>query len=119
MEIDDANYFSTPAPGVWVELGACRRAQVSPLCEWVSVFFPRPGFNSTDRALELCSGCVVRRECGEYALETNQHWGVWGGLTERQRFAVKRYRRQGLVHALDPVNSEGPPPGGSDGPSGG
>jgi WhiB family redox-sensing transcriptional regulator len=111
VEIDDAAYFSTPGPGEWVELGACRRAQVSPLDEWVSVFFPKPG-RAPDRAMELCAVCRVRLECGEYAIETNQHWGVWGGLTERQRFAVKRDRRRGVVHPLDPLHGEGPPSGG-------
>jgi WhiB family redox-sensing transcriptional regulator len=101
--IDDASYFSTPAPGRWVSEGACRESRSDDLAEWVSVFFPKPG-RVPDEALRLCAGCSVRVTCAEYALEHNQHWGVWGGLTERQRFAVKRSRRLGETHPLDPVN---------------
>lgn len=64
-------------------------------------FFPGAGQRPKE-ALLLCQGCVVRRECAEYALSHHQHWGVWGGLTERERFAVKRARRDGVLHPLDP-----------------
>jgi hypothetical protein len=110
VNIDDATYFQTPPPGEWAQEGACFIYQESPIDEWVSVFFPKPG-KPPEKALALCNCCVVRRECAEYALEQNQHWGVWGGLTERQRFAVKRQRRLGQVHPLDPRhNAEGPLP---------
>jgi WhiB family redox-sensing transcriptional regulator len=32
-------------------------------------------------------------ECGEYALETKQEYGVWGGLSERERRRILRRRR--------------------------
>lgn len=41
-----------------------------------------------EAARRICYSCPVQVECLSYCLETNQKWGVWGGLTESQR---KRY----------------------------
>ena len=41
-----------------------------------------------NRAKQLCAGCPVRTECLAEALE----WGVWGGMTERERRALLRKR---------------------------
>lgn len=92
---DDLVLFHTPPPGEWRFDGACRGMEKS-------LFYPPTGHRPT-QALVICRGCPVRKECAEYALEQNQHWGVWGGLTERQRFDVKRHRREGRVHPLDPT----------------
>ena len=91
---DDSSVFSTPAPGPWRWEGAC-------VGMGNEMWFPTIGQRPAE-AIEVCRGCLVRRECAEYALEHNQHWGVWGGLTERQRFDVKRHRRLGVEHPLDP-----------------
>jgi WhiB family redox-sensing transcriptional regulator len=40
------------------------------------------------QAKKLCAGCPVRQECLEYALENGERFGVWGGLSERQRRAL-------------------------------
>ncbi|HEX2240626.1 MAG TPA: WhiB family transcriptional regulator [Actinomycetota bacterium] len=45
-----------------------------------------------DRAKSICSGCDVRQECLEYALETKEPYGIWGGLTEIERKAYARGR---------------------------
>lgn len=87
--------YTIPFPGSWWRDGACRAMGNES-------FFPGAGQRPRE-ALLVCAECSVRRECAEYALEFNQHWGVWGGLTERQRFTVKRYRRDGLLHPLDPA----------------
>ena len=100
MRDDDLVLFNTPPPGDWADVGACARIGVS-------LFFPKAG-SRPSQALLICGGCVVRRDCAEYVLEQNQHWGVWGGLTERQRFAVKKARREGVVHPLDPVRFDSP-----------
>jgi WhiB family redox-sensing transcriptional regulator len=55
------------------------------------IFSPERGA-STREAKEVCSGCVVRDECLEYALITGQKFGVWGGLTERERRRIRRQR---------------------------
>lgn len=72
--------------GEWVKEAECRELPTE-------LFFPRSGRRPTV-ALGVCEKCVVRDECLEYALEFHQHWGVWGGMTERQRFAEKRRRRR-------------------------
>ena len=43
-----------------------------------------------DRAKEVCGECPVKTECLEYALETNQDSGIWGGLDEEQRRNIRR-----------------------------
>ena len=43
-----------------------------------------------DRAKEVCGVCPVKSECLEYALETNQDSGIWGGLDEEQRRNIRR-----------------------------
>ncbi len=40
-----------------------------------------------DRAKSICFTCEVREECLEYALETREPYGIWGGLTEVERRA--------------------------------
>ena len=45
-----------------------------------------------DRAKEVCGDCDVARDCLEFALETNQDSGIWGGLTEEERRVIRRRR---------------------------
>ena len=45
-----------------------------------------------NRAKQVCSECEVRGECLDFALETNQDAGVWGGLSEEERRAIRRQR---------------------------
>lgn len=44
------------------------------------------------RAKAVCSGCVVRTECLAHALDHRIEFGVWGGMTERERRALLRRR---------------------------
>ena len=55
------------------------------------LFFPERGA-STREAKEVCRGCVVREECLEYALSNGEKFGIWGGLSERERRRVRRQR---------------------------
>lgn len=55
------------------------------------LFFPERGA-STREAKEVCRGCVVRDECLEYALANGEKFGIWGGLSERERRKVRRSR---------------------------
>jgi WhiB family redox-sensing transcriptional regulator len=43
-----------------------------------------------NKAKQLCSGCPVRTECLAEALDHQIEWGVWGGMTERERRALLR-----------------------------
>lgn len=45
-----------------------------------------------NRAKALCLGCVVRTECLADALDHQVEFGVWGGMTERERRALLRRR---------------------------
>ena len=55
------------------------------------LFFPERGA-STKEAKEVCRGCVVREDCLEYALANGEKFGIWGGLSERERRRVRRAR---------------------------
>lgn len=52
-------------------------------------FFPEKG-GSTRQAKQICARCDVRAECLETALATDEHYGIWGGLSERERRRLKR-----------------------------
>jgi WhiB family transcriptional regulator, redox-sensing transcriptional regulator len=55
------------------------------------LFFPERGA-STREAKEVCRGCVVREDCLEYALVNAEKFGIWGGLSERERRKIRRRR---------------------------
>jgi WhiB family redox-sensing transcriptional regulator len=55
------------------------------------LFFPERGA-STREAKEVCRGCVVREDCLEYALSNSEKFGIWGGLSERERRRIRRAR---------------------------
>src|ERR671932_2883719 len=48
-----------------------------------------------NRAKQVCLGCPVRTECLADALDNRVEFGVWGGLTERERRALLRRRPNG------------------------
>jgi len=52
-------------------------------------FFPEKG-GSTREAKKVCVRCDVRVECLEYALAKDERFGIWGGLSERERRRLKR-----------------------------
>ena len=52
-------------------------------------FFPEKG-GSTREAQKVCVGCDVRSECLEYALANDERFGIWGGLSERERRKLKK-----------------------------
>ena len=52
-------------------------------------FFPEKG-GSTRDAKRICTSCDVRAECLDYALENDERFGIWGGLSERERRKLKR-----------------------------
>jgi hypothetical protein len=41
-------------------------------------------------AVKTCVGCPVRQQCLDYALARNERFGIWGGLSYRQRVQLRR-----------------------------
>lgn len=66
----------------WQDRALC--AQTDP-----EAFFPEKG-GSTREAKRICQGCEVKAECLEYALHNDERFGIWGGLSERERRRLKR-----------------------------
>ena len=63
------------------------------------LFFPERGA-TTKEAKSVCGGCEVKNECLEYALRHGEKFGVWGGMSERERRRIRRQRalvRRGLA----------------------
>jgi WhiB family redox-sensing transcriptional regulator len=58
-------------------------------------FFPEKG-GSTREAKRVCAGCPVRMQCLEYALGNDERFGIWGGLSERERRRIRLQRRTPL-----------------------
>jgi WhiB family redox-sensing transcriptional regulator len=66
----------------WTVRALC--AQTDP-----EAFFPEKG-GSTREAKQICSGCEVRAECLEFALHNDERFGIWGGLSERERRRMRK-----------------------------
>jgi len=66
------------------------------------LFFPERGA-STREAKEVCRGCVVREDCLEYALANGEKFGIWGGLSERERRRIRR--RRAMERRVDGVSA--------------
>ena len=79
MSLDD---LFGAAEQEWQEQALC--AQTDP-----EAFFPEKG-GSTRDAKRICQACAVRDECLEYALLNDERFGIWGGLSERERRRLKR-----------------------------
>lgn len=84
-----------------------RRAEEDVLTDWretarckemdPDLFFPvgttGPALLQIEAAKAVCRQCDVREECLQYAIDSNQEYGIWGGLTEEER----RYMRRELT----------------------
>ena len=78
----DGTEIEGEGEGDWAERALC--AQTDP-----EAFFPEKG-GSTREAKKVCLGCDVRSECLEYALANDERFGIWGGLSERERRKLKK-----------------------------
>ena len=70
----------------WRSSAACRSADPD-------LFFPisssGPSMAQVAEAKAICTGCPVRRDCLAFALRTHQVYGVWGGLSEQERYPLR------------------------------
>ena len=84
----------TSTNDAWRAAALC--AQTDP-----EVFFPEKG-GSTREAEKVCGSCEVRAECLEHALEHDERFGIWGGMSVRER----RRLRQSDADATGPTSAE-------------
>ena len=75
---------TAPEDESWKELALC--AQTDP-----EAFFPDNGSSVRD-AKRICQSCEVQDLCLDYALSNDESFGVWGGLSERERHTLSRTR---------------------------
>lgn len=69
---------------------------VTPCAEYDHVFLAAGDVEDARdvaHAVMLCHSCPVMAACRLFALRTNQEWGVWGGLTAKQRIAHRKNLR--------------------------
>lgn len=75
----------------WVHRARCKD-------EDPELFFPigttGPAALQVEAAKAVCTQCEVRSECLQWAMDTGQDAGVWGGLSEEERRALRRARRR-------------------------
>ena len=76
----------TTDPLAWRDHAACHGL--------TRLFFPELG-DSANEAKKVCAGCVVRRQCLDYALTEGIDEGIWGGMNRRSR--QNERRRRGMV----------------------
>ncbi|MFP3914367.1 MAG: WhiB family transcriptional regulator [Actinomycetota bacterium] len=69
----------------WQDYANCRGADAD-------LFFPERGA-STRKAKAICAECQVQAECLDYAIEIGEKFGIWGGMSERERRRVRRERQ--------------------------
>jgi WhiB family redox-sensing transcriptional regulator len=79
---DVSGFLASLTAPSWAAEGLC--AQTDP-----EIFFPEKG-GAVKAAKRVCAGCPVKGECLEYALENQERFGVWGGLSERERRRLLR-----------------------------
>ena len=82
VDLGAGAFFEEDEEESWQDRALC--AQTDP-----EAFFPEKG-GSTREAKKICTGCEVKTECLEYALANDERFGIWGGLSERERRRIKR-----------------------------
>jgi WhiB family redox-sensing transcriptional regulator len=68
----------------WQERANCRGADPN-------LFFPGQGA-STREAKAMCAACEVKDDCLEFAITEGERFGLWGGLSERERRKIRGQR---------------------------
>jgi WhiB family redox-sensing transcriptional regulator len=95
-KVEERVLLTTTITTDWRDLAACRDSEPA-------LFFPigttGPAVDQIEAAIAICATCPVQEGCLQYALETNQESGVWGGYAEddrrrlRKRWLAERRRR--------------------------
>lgn len=74
----------TPSDIAWQQQALCAQTGAD-------FFFPEPGSSVRD-AKRICGMCDMRSACLDYALSNDERFGVWGGLSEKERLGLRRAR---------------------------
>lgn len=89
MSILASSLALAAAEETWRDHALCRNTDPE-------LFFPvgttGHALTSIEHAKRVCDECKVTSECLDFALETNQDSGIWGGLSEEERRAIRRQR---------------------------
>jgi WhiB family transcriptional regulator, redox-sensing transcriptional regulator len=84
-----------------IEYAANWRAASACLNADPDMFFPvaagTAAGKQTARALRICQGCPVRQQCLDFAMQSGEKDGIWGGTTPEQRIRARRGRNRGTA----------------------
>jgi WhiB family redox-sensing transcriptional regulator len=99
----EAAYAGCRDEGAWRSAAACRFADPD-------LFFPISGSGSAlaqiAQAKAVCAGCPVQRQCRAFALRSGERYGIWGGMTEHERYQLRRQDERGTRAG---AGASGPP----------
>ena len=84
IDFNNLNFGERGERPEWQHYGACRG--IDP-----DLFFPERG-ESTREAKAVCKTCPVEAACLEFALRNGEKFGIWGGMSERERRRIRRQR---------------------------
>jgi len=82
-----ADLLGLIAPPAWMDEALCAQVDIG------DIFFPDKGGSATV-AKRICEQCSVRQLCLEYSLTNEERFGVWGGLTARERRAHRHAQEE-------------------------
>ena len=70
-----------------MDYAACRHVPTE-------LFYPEQGrVSRSQKARTICMSCPVRKPCLDYAITEHERFGIWGGMTQKERRAEARRRR--------------------------
>jgi WhiB family redox-sensing transcriptional regulator len=77
----------------FTQLSNAIRKHGAPVCQETDpeTWFPQVGdsYGDSRTAKKLCNECPVKTECLTFALANNEMFGIWGGLTPKERQRIK------------------------------
>lgn len=95
-----------PRPYRWRDEALCRTSGADP-----ELWFPNgttgPAVAQERDAKAICDRCPVLAACRQWALDTHQQYGVWGGMTEKDRDRWRRRRNRKAARARTPIVTYG------------
>lgn len=80
-----------PSQWTWQTRAACRGLDAE-------LFFPTPQ-DDPAHAKEICEACPVRIACLSFSIEHGERYGIWGGLTERERAHLDTTEKEAVLDA--------------------